>query len=285
MRTLLITGGSGYLGRHLCRYATNKFATHTTFLHHKTDITAGVPHRLDITDAAAVRALVRELSPTAIIHCAASNPGQDEARMLTINRDGSAAIAAAAAEIGARLVHVSTDMVHAGTNAPYPDDAPPSPITRYGESKAAAEAAIAEIYPSTAIVRTSLIYGLEEMDRGTAGFVRRLSAGETLTLFSDQIRQPVWVETLSAALLALAADFPAVRGTLNVAGEQALSRAEFGQRMLDWWGVAWREHTTFGRAADLPVPSPLDLRLDVSAAETVLGMSFPGVDAVLDNTR
>ncbi len=285
MPTLLITGGSGYLGRYLCRRTAARFPTYTTFLHHKSDTVAGIPHHLDITDAAAVRALVQKISPTAIIHCAASNPGQNERRMLAINRDGTANIAAAAAGIGARLIHVSTDMVHNGDRAPYAASTPPTPITRYGESKAAAEAAITEIYPAAAIVRTSLIYGLEEMDRGTAGFVRRLEAGETLTLFTDQLRQPVWVETLSEALLALAIDYPAFRGILNVAGKQSLSRAEFGQRMLDWWGIDWRGHATFGLAANLPVPSPLDLRLDVSVAEHLLDITFFGVDSVLENAR
>ncbi len=282
MATVLITGGSGYLGRHLCRRAAETYTVHTTFFHNKTDIAVGTPHLLDITDAEAVRALVAKLSPAAIIHCAAVNPGRGDARqMLAVNRDGTANIAAAAAEIGARLVHVSSDTVHAGTHAPYPNDAQPSPVTPYGASKAAAEAAIAKIYPAAAIVRTSLIYGLTEPDRGTAGFAERLAAGNTLTLFTDQIRQPVWVQTLADALLKLAFELPDIRGTLNVAGRQALSRAEFGQKLLDRWGINWRDRTVFGRAADLPVPTPLDLRLDVSAAETALGMSFPGVDAVL----
>ncbi len=282
MSTILITGGSGYLGRHLCRRAAETHTVHTTFFHHQTDIATGIAHRLDITAANAVRALVQKVSPAAIIHCAAINPGQNERQMLTVNRNGTANIAAAAAEIGVRLVHVSTDMVHDGTRAPYPPEAQPTPTTLYGASKAAAEAAVAKTCPAAAIVRTSLIYGLSEMDRGTAGFARRLAEGKTLTLFTDQIRQPVWVETLTEALLKLAVDFPAINGTLNIAGRQVISRAEFGQKLLDWWKIDWRNRTTFGRAANLHSPSPLDLRLDISAAETALGMAFLGVDAVIN---
>jgi len=283
MAVLLITGGSGYLGRHLCRMAHAEGHTvHTTF-HSKVDsISAGRGHQLDTTDPAAVRALLAALRPDAVIHCAAANPGGDERRMMAITRDGAANIAASATEFGARLVHVSTDMVHDGRHAPYPASARPSPITMYGKSKAAAEAAVTVACPGAAIVRTSLIYGLEEMDRGTAGFAHRLQAGEALVLFEDHIRQPVWVNTLSEALLKLAVERADISGVLNVAGEQALSRAEFGERMLDWWGVGHRERLSRGRAADLlPFPTPLDLRLDVSAAEEQLGMAFPGVDAVL----
>lgn len=282
MGVLLITGGSGYLGRHLCRMAAPDHTLHTTFHTHAEGIAAGIPHRLNITDRAAVRALLTSLRPDAIIHCAASNPGQNESEMMKINCDGSKNIAASATEIGARMVHVSTDMVHDGTSAPYTADAAPHPITLYGKSKAAAEAVVQAEHPAAAIVRTSLIYGLDEMDRGTAGFVQRLKSSGTLTLFEDQIRQPVWVETLSAALLVLAVERTDIRGTLTVAGRESLSRAEFGERLLDWWRINFRGRTRRGHAADLPTPSPLDLRLEISTAESTLGMEFFGVDRVFE---
>ena len=280
--TVLITGGSGYLGRHLCRLAEKEHTIHTTYFSRAYSTSAGNPHRLDTTNPAAVRHLLARLRPDAVIHCAAANPGSDETRMMAVNRDGAANIAASAAEFGARLVHISTDMVHDGRRAPYPPTAEPTPINPYGKSKAAAEAAVTTANPTAAIVRTSLIYGLDEMDRGTAGFALRLQAGEALTLFEDHIRQPVWVETLSAALLKLAGDRPDIRGVLNIAGRQALSRAEFGERLRDWWGVEHRERLSRGRAAELlPFPTPLDLRLEISAAEAQLGIAFPGVDDVL----
>ncbi len=282
MAVLLITGGSGYLGRHLCRMAAKSHTVHATFLTHADTVSAGIPHQLDITDLAAVRAVVGQLRPEAVIHCAAANPGHDESRMRAVNRDGAAHIAAAAAKAGARLVHVSTDMVHNGRHAPYPPTAVPAPVTLYGTSKAEAEAAVIAKNPAAAIVRTSLIYGLDEMDRGTAGFVRRLAGGQTLTLFEDHLRRPVWVETLAEALLKLAVDRPEICGVLNIAGRQTLSRADFAGRMFDWWGIGYRAQVQRGRAADLlPFPTPPDLRLDVSAAEAQLGMEFPGVDAVL----
>ena len=72
------------------------------------------------------------------------------------------------------------------------------------------------VYPSAVVVRTSLMYGLDEMDRGTAGFAERLGRGESLTLFSDVQRNPVQVDALADALVALCAIEYA--GLLNVAG-------------------------------------------------------------------
>jgi dTDP-4-dehydrorhamnose reductase len=129
------------------------------------------------------------------------------------------------------------------------------------------------------IVRTSLIYGLEEMDRGTESFVKRIEAGQTLILFKDVVRQPIWVESLAEALLKLAElDFA---GVLNVAGCQALTREEFGRRLLAWWQVDPRGLLQSGRAADISNTIPLDLRMTITKAEQLLQMTFPGVDEVL----
>jgi len=279
-KTILITGGSGYLGRHLCAKASKTCTVFTTYRMHPNEIEAGEPVQLDLTSREAVFHLVQDLAPQVIIHTAAINPGQgDERAMRQVNVEGSRYVAEAAVAVGARLVHVSTDVVHDGRHAPYADDAIPNPLNAYGRSKAAAETVVAEIDPQAAIVRTSLIYGLDEMDRGTAGFVERLKKGEPLVLFNDVIRQPVWVENLAEALLKLAGtDFA---GILNVAGRQAASREEFGRRMLDWWQIDPGNLLSSGRAADISNTIPLDLRMSVTRAEQLLQMDLPGIDEVL----
>ncbi|MBN1221321.1 MAG: sugar nucleotide-binding protein [Anaerolineae bacterium] len=278
-KTLLISGGSGYLGRRLCARAIETFDVYTTYSTHPGQVQAGEPLPLRLLDRERVLRLITDLAPDTIIHTAAINPGSDEALMMQVNADGSCYVAEAALAVGARLVHVSTDVVHNGRHAPYRDDAPPSPLNTYGRSKAAAEAAVARVNPQAAMVRTSLIYGLEEMDRGTAGFVERLKNGQPLVLFNDVIRQPVWVETLSEALLKLTGvEFG---GILNVGGRQALTREEFAHRMLAWWRVDPLGLLQSGRAADISHTISLDLRLLVSKAEQLLQMTFPGVDDVL----
>ena len=305
-RKLLITGGSGYLGRHLTIKAVERFEVCATYHRHAGRIRAGQPISLDLTSREDVFRVIAGAKPHAVIHTAAINPGDGtDARMWSVNVEGSRSVAEASASVGARLVHVSSDSVHDGRHAPYPDEVAPSPINAYGRSKAAAEAAVIEAYPGAAIVRTSLIYGLTEsrtflmvgdpsldcpdldcldqMDRGTAGFVERIEAGEMLTLFDDVIRQPIWVESLSEALLALTTrDFA---GTLNIAGRQAMSREEFGRKMLDRWNVNLRGLVRSGRAAELSDAIPLDLRLSVDKAEALLHMVFPGVDDVINNVQ
>ena len=127
------------------------------------------------------------------------------------------------------------------------------------------------------IVRTSLIYGLQEPDHGTAWLMRGLQKGEPVTLFTDQLRNPVWVDSLSEACLELARH--SYRGILHVAGSQALTRAQFGVRMLDWWGVHERETLTLGPGDGERWPA--DCRLDIRRAQQLLATPLPGVDEVL----
>ncbi len=279
-KRLLITGGSSYLGQFLVPKATEQFEVYATYRTNPDNIPAGKPAILDLTSRSEVHRVVAKINPDAIIHAAAVNPGKgDEQRMMQVNAGGTRFVAEAAVSVGARLVHVSTDVIFDGKQPPYADDAPPSPLNGYGRSKAAAEAAVTDVAPQAAIVRTSLIYGLKRMDRGTEGFVRRLKSGEPLVLFNDVIRQPVWVDSLAEALLKLVnLNFS---GTLNVAGQQPITREQFGRLMLAWWNIGTAGQLQSGRAAGISATIPLDVRLPVKKAENLLQMSLPGVEEVL----
>ncbi|MBW2419148.1 MAG: sugar nucleotide-binding protein [Deltaproteobacteria bacterium] len=291
---LLITGGSGYLGRHLGLCAARYAEAHpelgceivATCREHPERVTVPRMRSLDVSDAEAVRALVHELAPVALVHTAAANPGRDESLMEVVNVEGSRHVAEAARDVGARLVHLSSDVVHDGKKGkPYVEEDPPTAASGYGGSKARAEGAVAAAHPGAAIVRVSLLYDAAEMDRGTGGFAERLGAGEPVRLFSDVERQPISLDSTADALLALAFEFTDYSGVLNAGGRQVMSREAFGRRMLEWWQVPGRERVEAVKAADLPGPPPLDLRLDCTRAEALLGMTFPGVDEVLETAR
>ncbi len=275
----MLTGASGYLGRHLAPRAAARADVIAACGRRPDRVTAGTVIIVDVTDAAAVAHAVDRWRPEAIIHAAAANPGAPGEHIWPVNVAGARHVAEAAARAGARVVHVSTDVVFDGRGSPYADGAPPSPTSAYGRAKAAAEAAVGAACPSAAVVRTSLIYGLSEMDRGTAGFADRLAREGRLDLWTDVIRQPVEVGHLADALIALALDHPAVAGTINVAGTQAIDRHAFGTRMLARWGVGDLGRVRAARAADTAPDVPLDLRLDLSRARALFPGLLSGVDA------
>ncbi len=268
---LLITGGSSYLGQHLVPLARQNHTLFTTFFSHQPG--TSFEYRLDIRDATAVSKLVSTLKPDVIIHTAGSNRGDD---IVGVIEQGALNIVQAAEACGARLIHLSTDVVFDGRRPPYTEDDVPTPLNEYGRAKANAEAIVCQ-NSNHVIVRTSLIYGLLRMDHGTEWMARTLRAGQPVTLFTNQIRNPVWADSLSRACLELAgSDYC---GILHIAGRQALSRADFALRMFDWWRVAERETLLFGHADG--TQWPLDCTLDCRRATAVLKSPLPGIDEVL----
>jgi dTDP-4-dehydrorhamnose reductase len=276
MRTLLITGGSGYLGSHLARLARGSWRVVAAYFSPPTSLPGCETVRLDVGDRAAVARLLSELRPQAVVHTAADMRSPEAMEAVIV--DGTRRVAMSCAAIGARLVHLSTDALFDGERAPYTESDPPSPITPYGRAKAAAEEAVAELYPEAAVVRTSLIYGFDPPDPRTEWVVEAVRQGKPITLFTDEVRCPVWVNQLAAALLELAAGEE--RGVWHLAGPQALSRYEFGLRLaraysLDPAGI------TPGLSRDSDLLRPRDCRLDVSKARARLRSPLWGVDRVL----
>jgi dTDP-4-dehydrorhamnose reductase len=274
---MLITGGSGYLGGWVVQLAQDDWDVTATYLAHAVDESGVDWRRLDVRDGAAVASLVEKVRPRVIVHTASLNPGLGE-DFDAVNADGSGNVARAAANVGARLIHISTDVVFDGQRGNYVEDDSPNPITVYGCSKALAEEAVLASGAEAAIVRTSLIYGWRPtVARAAQWMIDDLRAGKPVRLWTDEMRCPIWVESLAAAVVELA-DL-SYTGILHIAGAQILSRYEFGVRMLRFHGV--------DPSPVVPTTSPkgrlrpLDCTLDCSRARSLLSTPLPGVDEVL----
>ncbi len=274
---VLITGISGYLGQHLASVAASKYSVVGSYFSHAQSGPPGIESFcLDIRNCDEVAEKIAQVAPTAIIHTAALNSGNDSNVFDQINAQGSAHIAQAAQKVGARLIHISTDTVHDGRNGPYPDSAKPSPINAYGRSKAAAENSAMQLCRNTVIVRTSLIYDTGAMPRSTANFAKMLRAGKTVQLFSDVQRQPIHRDFLARALLKLVnSDY---RGYLNIAGSQSISREHYERTLMEYWKIDTQQRVTSILAATHAPSVPRDLRLSINKANLILGLDAPGFD-------
>jgi dTDP-4-dehydrorhamnose reductase len=273
LQRILITGGSSYLGQHLLPLAQRHYNVSSTYFSHKPSHLTGDWQKLDLRDSKAVINHVKAWQPEVIIHLAGSDRSED---MSAVICRGAENIVRAAQEVNARLIHLSSDVIFDGRTGPYSENEPPSPIHAYGQAKAAAESIVGG-HSNHVIIRTSLIYSLTKMDYSTKWMVSALNAGKPITLFIDQIRNPVWTTTLAQSCLELVE--MNYQGKLNIAGEQELSRAEFGLRMLDYWNIQDRPNLSTGPS---PETWPKDCRLDISLAKRLLPTPMPGVDAVIN---
>ena len=212
-KRLFITGGSGFLGRHI----VNGTASETW------EIVAPSSQALDLRDADSVRSAIADWRPTAIIHTAYRR--DDRASIV----DASRHIAEAAQHFGVRLVHISTDALFRGRTAPYREADEPTPITDYGRWKADAERIVAATAPNAVIVRTSLLFGSRELSPHELAVRDVISGRSAMAFFTDEVRSAVLVDDVATALVRLATR-PHVTGVLNLGGPEALSRAELAMR-------------------------------------------------------
>lgn len=169
---ILVTGGSGFLGRRVKRH----------FEALGWQVQAPGHGALDITDAAGVREWFRENRPEAVVHTAAvSDTGRcqrEPDRSETINVDGAVNIAEACREWGAKLVFCSSDQVYFGSGFPGPhrEDEAVTPGNVYGGQKLRAERRCLEIWPETVCLRLSWMYARENLPGEHGHFLATLKA-------------------------------------------------------------------------------------------------------------
>jgi dTDP-4-dehydrorhamnose reductase len=275
---LLITGGTGYLGGELLRQAAA--AGHeiaATYFSQAPDARPAVTWLpLDVRDALAVEDAVDRVAPDVVIHTAFLQGGPD---LMAVTAEGAGHVARAAAAAGARLIHMSSDVIFDGERAgAYAEADQPAPISDYGAAKARAEALVAAAHPGAAIVRTSLIYGFDPLDRQTRFAIEVAEGRRAERLFVDEFRCPIYVADLAAALLELAA-LP-YAGVLNVAGAERVSRYELGRLMARACGVD-PAGIAGARSAESPVRRPRNCALDIALASRLLATPLRGVRQVL----
>jgi dTDP-4-dehydrorhamnose reductase len=266
---LLVIGGSGFLGLRVTRQAqlAGHRVTATFHASRPPAVDVDVDWRVvDVRRRDDVAALARRVRPDVIVNAAYLQSDWET------TADGGAHVALAAAAAGAQLVHVSSDAVFSGIAPGYDETCQPDPVSPYGAAKAAAETAVKGITPDAVIARTSLIIG--DGDSPHERLVHALASGAAAgVLYTDNVRCPVHVDDLAAALLELAGG--PHTGICHAAGPDALSRYELGLLIAARDGLDPRALPA-GRHAGTGKPGPFDVRLDSARTQARLTTRLRG---------
>lgn len=260
-RRILVTGANGQLGRALRPLLPNaEFVTHAEF---------------DITDDSAYAARDWE-QYSAIINCAAYNDVNgaetDRAGAWAVNALAPGKLARVAADHNLTLVHVSTDYVFDGSHEVHTEDEIPSPLSAYGASKAAGEAA-ASASPKHYIVRTSWVFGDgNNFIKTMANLARR---GVEPAVIHDQKGRPTFAEDLAKGITHLLRVGPdaAPYGIYNLSSEgDAVGRDEMAMATFIGLGHDPSEVTPvsteqYAEIAGPEAPRPAHSTFDLSKIE------------------
>lgn len=235
---ILITGANGQLGNEL----TSILAAQTSEIgpldtqYKNCEVIAADVETLDITDAKKVDDFLDKTRPDVVFNCAAmTNVDGCEANLelaLKVNAIGPSNLAKACSNIGAKLVHISTDYVFAGTGStPYREWDPCAPESIYGKSKLLGEQYVREQTSRYFIVRTAWLYGYVGKN-----FVRTIlnlaKEKKQIKVVSDQVGNPTNANDLAHHILKLA--LTENYGTYHCTGAGEASWHEFASLIVKY---------------------------------------------------
>ena len=281
-----MTGASGLLGANLALRARKRgwdvVAAYNAHAFRADGVTSV---RADLLDSSAAEELVRGYRPDWVAHCAAATgvdwceEHPDEAYRL--NAKVPRRLAWMTAEVGARLVYVSTDSVFDGASGNYSEEDAPAPVNTYAATKLAGERAVLEEHDGALVVRTN-IYGWNMQSKLSLAewVLARLDAGETVPGFSDVFFSPMLADDLADAMLDLMDR--RLGGMYHVAGSERCSKYDFAVRVAEIFGFDPRSvRPAEIDSVTLTAARPRDVSLNTDKIQRSLGRPMPDVSAGL----
>lgn len=219
---ILITGSNGQLGNEF-RLLENHNRQHAFFF---TDV-----EELDITNKTAVLNYVQDNQIELIINCAAytavDRAENDEPVARLINALAVLNLGEVASEVGAKIIHVSTDYVFSG-NAflPYKETDSPNPVSAYGRTKLEGEQLLQQACADAVIIRTAWLYS-EFGNNFVKTMIRLGKERDSLNVVYDQVGSPTYAADLAAAIMTIVNADKWVAGIYHFTNEGVCSWYDF----------------------------------------------------------
>ena len=288
MDRIFITGGSGLLGSNIAKMAISKFDVYASYNNHKVSMENVSFCQIDLAKKEEY-SLIEQIKPHLIINCAALTNidycEEYENRAYEQNVLTSCNIAELARQIGAYLIHISTDTVFDGMHGCYKEDDVPRPINVYGRTKLEAERKVLSIYPSSCIIRTNF-YGWNKRDKFSFAewMLSKLANNEELPAFEDVYFSPILVNDLVKILFKL--HEKKFHGILHIAGSDFCSKLNFAYMLSEVFAFDRNLIKPISvHELKLTAPRGENISLDVSKAEELLEAPLPKVREGLKKMR
>ena len=283
--SIFITGGSGLLGANWANVVKNSYSTTIGLQNRRIAIDNVSSCIINLGSVESIFAFLKKNNFSVVIHCAGmtnvdaceTSPGLAHFSNVTIAHN----VARACWMHGAKLVHISTDHVFSGSNSMMAEDDPIGTINVYARTKAEAECLVLDACPTAIVARTNFFgWGLPYRKSFSDKIIETLKDRMKISLFSDAFFTPILMESLILATHKLID--AGASGIFHIAGDERLSKYEFGLRIAHF----------FGYEADLICPTllahrsdltyrPLDLSLANAKLRSVVGYCIGNVDSQL----
>jgi dTDP-4-dehydrorhamnose reductase len=247
---------------------------------------------VDFSRPESVQDAVLRIKPQVIINASAYTAvdrAEDEPQTaMAVNSYAPGLLASLADDLGAVLIHYSTDYVFdGGKGSPYTESDTPNPLNEYGRSKLAGEKAIQEVDRAYLVLRTSWVYSMRG-DSFVSKVLRWSRQQPELRIVSDQIANPTWARMLAevtSQLIAMAGEDTHAwlyerRGIYHLAGDGYASRMDWAKAILEFDPHREEQLTQeilAAKTTDFPTPArrPLFSALNCDCFADTFGLRLP----------
>ncbi|MBE3654127.1 dTDP-4-dehydrorhamnose reductase [Vibrio navarrensis] len=287
---VLVTGCNGQVGYYLTKILSKT---------ENVSLLAVDREELDITNQEAVTQAVRAFEPTIIInaaaHTAVDKAEHEVEQAYAVNRDGPQYLAEAAQEVGAAILHISTDYVFDGNKkGEYVETDITNPQGVYGASKLAGEIAVAEACDKHIILRTAWVFG-EHGNNFVKTMLRLAESRDELSIVGDQFGGPTYAGDIAKALVEIAKRISTGEflryGIYNYSGEPHVCWYDFAQAIFDMaleFGILTKKPSLLNITTEqypTPAKRPSNSRLSTHKINDAFSIKASDWQSALNNIK
>lgn len=287
-KKVLITGGSGFLGRHLAQELRKVHDVCATFSKRRVNIPRCTTLCLNLLQENTFEEVLKEFKPDAIVHCAAIADAKkcEESHEVAqaVNVSGTEKLMRHLPDKNATFIYISTDLVFDGNDAPYDENTHPEPVSFYGKSKRYAEQIVQKNWKNHVILRPSLIYGAGHPS-GKGSFLQwmdnALQEQDEVNLFNDEFRTPVYVKDICTAVKALIQRI-GHHHIYHLGGPERITRSEFARKLAEIRGYDVNKiKETSLNDFDTGYPRPKDVSLNSARIQESHAVKLTSIEDAL----